>query len=122
MKSKKKIIVIGDRVLVEPDDLTDQKTKAGLYLPQGVAAKEQVQSGTVVLVGPGIPMPSMSEDEPWDDNSRDIKYMPMQVEEGDHVIFLSRASHKVEYDDKAYFIVPQSGILMLIRDEMDFDL
>ena len=120
---KKKIIIIGDRVLIEPDDLTDQKTKAGLYLPQGVASKESVKSGKVILLGPGIPMPSGQEnDEPWDQDSQDLKYMPMQVEVGDQAIFLSRFAHKIEYEGKVYYIVPQSGILMIIRDDINFEL
>ena len=121
--AKKKIIIIGDRVLIEPDDLNDQKTKAGLYLPQGVASKESVQSGKVILVGPGIPMSAGQEnDEPWEQDSQDLKYMPMQVEVGDQAIFLSRFSHKIEYEGKTYFIVPQSGILMIIRDDLNFEI
>jgi chaperonin GroES len=119
--TKKQIIIIGDRVLIEPDDKSSQKTKAGLYLPQGVASKESVQSGCVVMAGPGIPMPSIQDsDEPWDESGHELKYMPMQVEIGDQAIFLSRLSHKIEYEGKSYFIVPQSGILMIIREENEF--
>ena len=122
MKTNKRLIVIGDRVLVEPDDNSNRKTKAGLYLPQGVSANDQVQSGTAVLVGPGIPMPNFTEgDMPWQDEKGEVKYMPMQVEIGDQVIFLSRFANKIEYEGKTYFIVPQSGILMVIREEIEFE-
>ena len=62
----KEIIVVGDRVLIQPDE-NKQKTSHGLYLPQGVEEKEKVQSGYVVKIGPGYPLPDpgSSSDEPW---------------------------------------------------------
>jgi co-chaperonin GroES (HSP10) len=67
-------------------------------------------------------MPSFNEgDAPWQDDKGEIKYMPMQVEIGDQVIFLSRVANKIEYEGKTYFIVPQSGILMIIREEIQFE-
>jgi chaperonin GroES len=38
----KKLIVVGDRVLIKPKK-DEEKTKSGLYLPPGVKEKEQVQ-------------------------------------------------------------------------------
>jgi hypothetical protein len=35
MKAKKNLIIVGDRILVEPDEGAD-KTSSGLYLPQTV--------------------------------------------------------------------------------------
>ena len=57
--------VVGDRVLVRPGDEAD-RTSAGLYLPAGVRAKERVQGGRVVKVGPGpaVPNPDDSDGEP----------------------------------------------------------
>jgi co-chaperonin GroES (HSP10) len=52
----KKLIVVGDRVLIMPSKQTD-KTASGLYLPPGVQEKEKIQSGYVIKVGPGYPLP-----------------------------------------------------------------
>ena len=51
----KRLIVVGDRVLIKPKDPTD-RTSSGLYLPPTVQEKEQVQSGYVIKVGPGYPI------------------------------------------------------------------
>ena len=57
----KKLIVVGDRVLIRPKKPTD-KTQSGLYLPPGVKEKEKVQSGYVIKIGPGYPIPMPAED------------------------------------------------------------
>lgn len=41
MKAKKKLIIVGDRVLVEPDEGAE-KTSSGIYLPATVRKKESV--------------------------------------------------------------------------------
>ncbi|HYA31180.1 MAG TPA: co-chaperone GroES, partial [Thermodesulfovibrionales bacterium] len=41
MKAKKDIIIVGDRVLIDPDERMD-KTSSGLYLPPTVKEKEKV--------------------------------------------------------------------------------
>ena len=48
----KKLIVVDDRVLIQPTKQSD-KTESGLYLPPGVQEKEKIQSGYVIKVGPG---------------------------------------------------------------------
>ncbi|MBA2762395.1 MAG: co-chaperone GroES, partial [Segetibacter sp.] len=55
----KKLIVIGDRVLIRLAK-TDERTGSGLYLPPGVQEKEKVQQGYIIKTGPGyaIPMPA----------------------------------------------------------------
>ncbi|MBX2842252.1 MAG: co-chaperone GroES family protein, partial [Flammeovirgaceae bacterium] len=65
-----KIIVVGDRVLIKPKTPTD-KTKSGLFLPPGVQEKEKIQSGYVIKVGPGYPLPPPSDEfeEPWKVNN-----------------------------------------------------
>ena len=122
-KGKKEIIVVGDRVLISPDE-SRLKTNYGLYLPQGVEEKEKVQTGFVVKIGPGYPLPDpgMNSDEPWSSSQRDIKYIPLQVDEGDYVIFLRKSALEIEYDKKKYVIVPQSAILLIIRENLLKDL
>jgi len=118
----KKLIVVGDRVLIRPKSPSD-KTKSGLYLPPGVQEKEQIQSGYVIKTGPGypIPLPHDNSDEPWKDTQEKIQYVPLQVKEGDLAIFLLGGSHEVQYQGEKYYIVPQSSILMLERDDELFD-
>ena len=95
-----------------------EKTASGLYLPPGIQEKEKVQSGYIIKVGPGYPIPMpIEDDEPWKDNDEKIKYVPLQVEEGDLAIFLQRGAIEIMYGNEKLYIVPQSSILMLERDE-----
>jgi len=116
-----KLVIIGDRVLIKPKSQTD-KTKSGLFLPPGVQEKEKIQSGYILKVGPGYPLPSPSEDydELWKKADEKIKYIPLQVQEGDLALFLQKGAFEVIYNDEKYFIVPQHSILMVERDEALF--
>ena len=122
MKSKnKQILVVGDRLLIKPDK-GGKKSKAGLYLPPSVIEKQEVLSGIVVEVGPGIPLgnPEENIDEPWSVNDgSSIKYIPTQAEVGDMVLFVNKASIEVKIENEEYLIMPQSAILILIRDDLD---
>ncbi len=114
----KNLIIVGDRVLIKPKSLSD-KTKTGLYLPPGVQEKEIVQSGYVMKAGPGYPLAQASEDieESWKATDEKVKYIPLQVKEGDLAVFLQKGSIEVVYKDEKYFIVPQNQILMIEREE-----
>ncbi|MBP5547130.1 MAG: co-chaperone GroES [Bacteroidales bacterium] len=109
------LIVIGDRVLIEPSMAT-KKTKGGLLLPAGYQEKEEVQTGYIIKCGPGYPLPS-SEGEDWNPADREPRYLPLQVRPGDMAIFLLKNAVEIKYDGKKYFIVPQNGILMVEREE-----
>jgi len=119
MKNKKQIIVVGDRVLIKPDD-TKERTSFGLYLPQGVETKEKVQGGYIVKVGPGYPLPDPNamDDEPWGASQAEAKYLPLQAEEGDYALFLRKAAIEIEFDKEKYVIVSQPAILLLMRDNL----
>src|SRR5690606_20032741 len=112
----RRLIVVGDRVLIKPKS-PNERTNSGLYLPPTVTEKEQVQTGYVIKVGPGYPIPSPMEDEPWKDADEKVKYMPLQAQEGDLAIYLQRNAIDLEYDSEKYVIVPQSAILLLDRSE-----
>jgi co-chaperonin GroES (HSP10) len=115
MVDTSKIIIVGDRVLIKPEEDLE-KTNSGLYLPPGVKEKEKVQGGYIIKVGPGYPVASPSEDEPWKENKA-TKYIPLQANEGDFAIFVRKEAIEIELDKQALIIVPQSAILLLIRDE-----
>ena len=121
MKSKsKQVLVVGDRLLIQPDK-GDKTSPAGLYLPPSVVERQEVKGGIVVEVGPGIPLGSPNDtiDEPWKDSKSDIKYIPTQAEIGDYALYLGKESIEIEIEKKEYLIVPQSAILILIRDDID---
>lgn len=112
------LIVVGDRVLIRPDRPED-RTQVGLILPQTVVEKEKVRTGRIVSVGPGIPLPDPSavEDEPWKTGERKTRFIPMQAEEGDYAVFLRKSAIEIKFEDEDYLVVPQAGILLLLRDD-----
>lgn len=113
----KKLIVVGDRVLIRPAKQSD-KTASGLYLPPGVQEKEKIQSGYIIKVGPGYPLPIPTDDDDiWKGREESVKYLPLQAQEGDLAIFLQKGAIEVMYENEKYFIVPQASILMLEREE-----
>ena len=84
---------LADRVLVEPQE-AQTKTVSGIYIPD--SAKEKPQQGTVIAVGSG------KKDE------------PMEVKEGDVVLYGKYAGTEVTVNDKKYLIVKQSDILAIL--------
>ena len=52
---KKQLLVVGDRVLITPED-GDDRTRVGLYLPATAIDSQQVQTGLIVATGPGDPV------------------------------------------------------------------
>ena len=84
---------LADRVLIEPKE-AETKTASGIYLPD--TAKEKPQQGKVIAVGPG------KKDE------------PMEVKEGDEVLYGKYAGTEVTVEDKKYLIVKQSDILAVL--------
>ena len=112
----KKLIVIGDRVLIRPAK-PNERTETGLYLPPGVQEREKVQQGYVIKTGPGYAIPMPVEEETWKSTEEQVKYIPLQTKEGDLAIFLLSGATEVLYENEKYYIVPQSAILMLEREE-----
>ena len=99
-EKKKRLIVVGDRVLIQPEEGED-RTKVGLYLPATAMDSQAVQGGTVVATGPGnaVSAPTELSDEPWKIAAVEITF------EGEH-----------------YLVVPQAAILTLVRDEDDEEI
>src|SRR5690606_29333958 len=97
-----------------------EKTKSGLFLPPGVHEKEPIHSGYVLKVGPGYPIPNLSEDDPYL-NKSEVKYLPLQPREGDLAVYLPKSGCEIVFNDEKYLICHHSAILMLIRDECLFE-
>jgi chaperonin GroES len=116
-KDLQKLIVIGDRILIKPKT-PQSKTKSGLFLPPGVNENEKVQIGYVLKVGPGYPIPSVNDsDEPWKNRTDEPKYVPLQPKEGDQAVYLQGSAIEIEFNKEKYIVVPQSAILLLLRDD-----
>ena len=115
----KRLVIVGDRVLIKQETL-EERTEVGLYLPQTVIEKEEVQGGRIVVTGPGISLPEAHEDdEPWRNASKGPRYLPMQAEPGDYALFLKKAAVEIKFEGEKYLIVPHSSILVLMREEAD---
>jgi len=121
-KRLRNLIIVGDRLLIKPVTHSS-KSKGGLFLPPGYKEKEEVQSGYVIKVGPGypIPIPADDADEPWKKVDEKIKYIPLQAQEGDLAIFMQKGAVEIMYEEEKYFIVPQHSILLLERDDSLFE-
>ena len=90
---------LGDRVVVEPIE-KEETTASGIVLPE--TAKEKPQEGKVIAVGPG------RRDE-------EGKRIPMDVKEGDRVLFAKYAGTEVKLDDKKLLILSEKDILAIIE-------
>jgi chaperonin GroES len=116
---KKQLLVVGDRVLITPED-GDERTRVGLYLPATAIDAQQVQTGMIVATGPGTPVADISslDDEPWKVDTREGRSRGMQARVGDHAIFFRKAAVEITFEDKKYLVVPQAAILVLVRDDL----
>ncbi len=114
------IIIIGDRVLIEPEG-GEKQTKSGLYLPATVVDRERVCIGRIVRVGPGyiMPNPEYTDGEPWAPTKNAARYLPLQAQIGDLAFFLRKEMIEVTFREKEYMIVSHSAILALVRPTAD---
>lgn len=112
----KKLVVVGDRVLVRPEE-GEERTNVGLYLPPTAIDRQAVQSGTIVATGPGTPLsaPTELDDEPWKVAGGEAKYLPMQARAGDFALFFRKAAVEITFEGQRYLVVPQAAILVLVR-------
>ena len=87
-----------DRILIQPLE-AETTTASGLYIPD--TAKEKPQEGKVVAVGPGR----------VDDSGKRI---PLDVAEGDVVIFSKYGGTEVKYDGNEYLLLNARDILAVV--------
>ena len=116
---KKQLLVVGDRVLITPED-GDDRTRVGLYLPATAIDAQQVQTGLIVATGPGNSVADLStlDEEPWKVDQREGRNRAMQARVGDLAIFFRKASVEITFEEKRYLVVPQAAILVLIREDL----
>ena len=93
----KKLVPIGDRVVVKPEP-EEEKTKSGIVLPD--TAKEKPQEGTVIAVGPGRVLDSGQR-------------VPLEVKVGDKIIYSKYGGTEVKIDGEEYIILNERDILAI---------
>ena len=117
IRGDKQLLVVGDRVLIRLDEF-EERTEVGLYLPPTALEKENVQSGRVEEIGPGIPLPPKSDndDMPWaEESGEQRRYIPLQAQKGDHAIFTRKDAVEIKFDGEKYVVVPHAAILCIVR-------
>jgi len=95
-----KLSPLGDRVVVKPT-AREEMTKSGIVLPD--TAKEKPQEGTVIAIGPG----ALNDDG---------KRNPMDVKEGQKVLYAKYAGTEFKVDDEELLIIGQKDILAIVED------
>lgn len=93
------LVPLGDRIIVEPIE-QEEMTAGGIYVPE--TAKEKPQEARVIAVGPG----SLR-----DDGERN----PMDVAEGDRVIFAKYGGTEFKLDDRKLLILSERDVLAKIE-------
>jgi chaperonin GroES len=118
-KPGKQLLVVGDRVLIIPEDGED-RTRVGLYLPATALDAQQVQTGLIAATGPGTPIADLGslDEEPWKVDAREGPGRGMQARVGDHAIFFRKAAVEISFEEQKYLVVPQAAILVLIRHDL----
>lgn len=118
----KKLVVVGDRVLVRPEE-GEERTNVGLYLPPTAIDRQAVQSGRVLATGPGTPLsaPTELDDEPWKVGGGEAKYLPMQPRVGDFALFFRKAAVEITFEGERFLVIPQAAILVLVRGQQSID-
>ncbi|WP_211247181.1 co-chaperone GroES [Meiothermus cerbereus] len=89
---------LGDRVVVKRIE-EEAKTKGGIVLPD--TAKEKPQKGKVIAVGSGRVL----------DNGTKL---PLEVKEGDTVVFAKYGGTEIEIDGEEYIILSERDLLAVL--------
>jgi chaperonin GroES len=97
--STTKLRPLGDRCVIRPTP-REEMTRSGILLPD--TAKEKPQEGTIIAAGPGA----------IDD---DGKRIPMDVKEGQKVLYAKYAGTEFKLDDEELLIVSQKDILAIVE-------
>lgn len=91
-----KIQPLADKVVVKVQEVAEEKTKSGLYVPD--TAKEKPQEGEVLAVGPGA----------LNDKGERV---PIDLAVGDKIIFSKYAGLEVKIDGEEMMIMSERDIL-----------
>jgi len=90
---------LADRVVVKPS-AREEVTKSGIVLPD--TAREKPQEGTILAVGTGRLLENGTR-------------LPMELKEGDTVIYAKYAGTEVKMDDEDVLILRESDVLAVLN-------
>ncbi len=96
---KTKLKPLGSRVVIKSLD-REEVTKSGIFIPD--TAKEKPQEGKVLAVGPG-------------DRDENGKRIPVDLKEGDKVLFQKYAGTEFKLDGEELLILNEKDVLALIE-------
>jgi chaperonin GroES len=99
-KLKLKLKPLGSRVVIKALD-REETTKSGIFLPD--TAKEKPMEGRVLAVGPG-------------DRDEDGKRIPVELKEGERVLYQKYAGTEFKLDGEEYLIVSEKDVLARIEE------
>ena len=97
---KLKLKPLGSRVVIKALE-REEMTKSGIVLPD--TAKEKPQEGKVLSVGPGDRHPDTGE------------RIPVELKEGDRVLFQKYAGTEFKLDDEELLILSEKDVLATIE-------
>jgi len=96
----KKIVPLGDRVLVKPVREEDKKTKSGIIIPETID-KEKPEQGKVIAVGEG--------------KYENGELVAPRVKVGDTIIFSKYSPDEIKVEGEEYYILKEENILAIIK-------
>ena len=99
-ESKINMQLLGDRVLVRPEEAM-KKTASGILIPDA-AKQEKATRGTVLAVGPG----RMNDDG---------KVLPMSLKAGQKVYFNPGWESEIEVGDEKLHLIHESDVKAIIK-------
>ena len=116
---KKQLLVVGDRVLITPED-GDDRTRVGLYLPATAHRRAAGADRPHRRHRARHPdrRPQLARRGAVEVDAREGESRGMQARVGDHAIFFRKAAVEISFEEKKYLVVPQAAILVLIRDDL----
>jgi chaperonin GroES len=97
--SSKQLKPLGDRVVIKPI-AREEVTKSGIVLPD--TAKEKPQEGMILAAGPG---------KIGDDGKRE----PMDVKEGDRVLYSKYAGTEFKVDGEDLLVISSKDLLAIVE-------
>jgi chaperonin GroES len=89
-----------DKIVVKVEETKEQRTAAGIIIPD--SAQEKPQVGEVIAVGEGKPL----------DNGQ---IRPLKVKVGDYVVFNKYAGTEVELEGEKYLILSEDEVLAILE-------
>ena len=99
VKTEQKVKPLGDRVIIEPME-QEEKSVGGVYIPD--TAKEKPQRGRIMAVGTGRVLENGTR-------------VPLELKEGQHVLYGKYSGTEVKVDGKEYLIVRESDVLAILE-------